>query len=288
VSRAVLPITTTTHLQPDPGRVVARLFVPGQEFAGIEDPKRTGVGARVLGLDETEVDDALADVLARFGGHNDELGPTLTHHGEIIAARLRAATSLTPNRMMLLGAAFTCEQSIEAAALCNPSMVAHPDQSDLPTGALRFAMSVRGIAEGHRSSIGFRTGVVDGAGVVSVDPVEPCPVAGTVGPGPFSKAAFHRQLRELGQDGEGAASVLDELDEEFTVDQLDRELNLLRGRRHNARAANHTADRLRLISERTYSVEFRLVGYATQVKTDILISPGRVATAGAELREPSG
>ena len=36
-------------------------------------------------------------------------------------------------------------------------------------------MSVRGIGEGHRSSIGFRTGVVDGAGDVTID--DPAPFA---------------------------------------------------------------------------------------------------------------
>ena len=80
--------------------------------------------------------------------------------------------------MLLLGAVFTSEVAIEGAALCNPSMVADPDQSGAAAGSLRFVMSVRGIGEGHRSSIGFRTGVVDDAGGVTID--EPAPFA-TVG-----------------------------------------------------------------------------------------------------------
>ena len=77
--------------------------------------------------------------------------------------------------MLLLGAAFTSEYAIEGAALCNPSMVAHPDQTGTAAGSLRFVMSVRGIGEGHRSSIGFRTGVVDAAGGVTID--DPAPFA---------------------------------------------------------------------------------------------------------------
>ena len=76
---------------------------------------------------------------------------------------------LSESRKLLLGATFTNEYAIEGAALCNPSIVAHPDQTDMPAGSLRFVMSVRGIGEGHRSSIGFRTGVVDAAGHAHID-----------------------------------------------------------------------------------------------------------------------
>ncbi len=84
---------------------------------------------------------------------------------------------------MLLGATFTSEYAIEGAALCNPSMVAHPDQTGIPTGSLRFVMSVRGIGEGHISSIGFRTGVIDATGGVTIDAAAPFATAGEVGAG---------------------------------------------------------------------------------------------------------
>ena len=85
--------------------------------------------------------------------------------------------------MLLLGAAFTSEYAIEGAALCNPSIVAHPDQSGTAAGSVRFVMSVRGIGEGHRSSIGFRTGVVD-AEAPSLSTSRPrSPTIGTVGRG---------------------------------------------------------------------------------------------------------
>ena len=50
----------------------------------------------------------------------------------------------------------TMEYAVDSAALFNPSIVAHPDQSDLPTGAVRFLMSLRATGEGHVSSIVFR------------------------------------------------------------------------------------------------------------------------------------
>ena len=84
--------------------------------------------------------------------------------------------------MLLLGATFTSEYAIEGAALCNPSMVAHPDQSGTAAASLRFVMSVRGIGEGHQSSIGFRTGTVDGTGGVMIDDPAPFATAGAVTP----------------------------------------------------------------------------------------------------------
>src|SRR2546430_6136608 len=48
---------------------------------------------------------------------------------------------------------FVCEFSLESAALFNPSIVPHPDQFDLPPGALRFILSLRATGEGHISSI---------------------------------------------------------------------------------------------------------------------------------------
>ena len=41
---------------------------------------------------------------------------------------------LSENRRLLIGAYFTQEYALESAALFNPSMVWHPDQSGLPEG----------------------------------------------------------------------------------------------------------------------------------------------------------
>ena len=68
---------------------------------------------------------------------------------------------------MLIGAYFTQEYSLESAALFNPSMVLHPDQSDLPSGSVRFIMSLRAVGEGHVSSIVFRQGEITEDGKLS-------------------------------------------------------------------------------------------------------------------------
>ena len=82
--------------------------------------------------------DATAISRARSAGTLDELADRLDPDREISDAR-----------MLLLGATFTSEYAIEGAALCNPSIVAHPDQTGTAAGSLRFVMSVRAIGEGH-------------------------------------------------------------------------------------------------------------------------------------------
>src|SRR5205823_4760737 len=72
-------------------------------------------------------------------------------------------------RRLLIGSYFTQEYALESAALFNPSMVWHPDQSGLPAGSRRFILSLRATGEGHISSITFRSGRVDAENRIRMD-----------------------------------------------------------------------------------------------------------------------
>ena len=78
---------------------------------------------------------------------------------------------LSVARRRLVGAYFMSEYSFEAAALFNPSIFSHPDQNGLAVGSRRFVLSIRGVGEGHISSMSFRTGVIDAVGGLSIDPI---------------------------------------------------------------------------------------------------------------------
>ncbi len=80
-------------------------------------------------------------------------------------------TILSGFQTTLIGAYFTKEYSIESAALFNPSIVPHPDQSHMKKGSLRFIMSLRATGEGHVSSIVFRSGVLDRHNTFLFDPI---------------------------------------------------------------------------------------------------------------------
>lgn len=175
------------RLEPDPRRVVARLFLPGQEMMGNGESRAGDVIGRILELSDDDVARAVDDVLTRFGDRHRDFRATLDAHFDVVAHRIGGEVALSPERRLLIGAFFTNEYSVEAAALCNPSIVLAPDQDGVGPGQARFVMSLRAIGEGHISSIEFRTGVVDAGGEVSLDDPGPYLVPGRPGP-PLSEA----------------------------------------------------------------------------------------------------
>lgn len=251
-------LVARTHwrLTPDPARVVTQLFVPGQEGFEHQESRAGVVLARILRLSESDALSALEDVLARFGGRHRDLAGTFRRHAGELADRLNPATEISEERMLLLGAAFTSEYAIEAAALCNPSIVAHPDQTGVGSGSLRFILSVRGIGEGHRSSIGFRTGVIDSTGRPSVDECSPLATAGNAAQTLLDAEVFRIELARLGESGEAAAYVLDSLGDRFSRAELSLQLDILQTHLSTRGRAQETIADIRAIAERTYSVEF--------------------------------
>ncbi len=192
-------VPTGIELRPDSSRVVARLFVPGLEEVGPTGSRASAVIDRLLNLDEKDCMDALEDVLDRFSTRHRDIEGLFARNAERVLTLIDPGVEISPARRSLIGACFTHEYSIEAAALCNPSMVLQPDAEE-SDGSARFVMSVRGIGEGHRSSIGFRTGRITADGQVTVH--DPAPYATTVNgtPGTHYRSVFHSKLDLLGDD----------------------------------------------------------------------------------------
>ncbi len=152
-------------LAPHNARVIVCPFIPAS------DERRKNILNRILKLTDEEVERLTADTLQDFGKRHRGLEQMLERHFKAVSSLLPKGYTPTPARRLLVGSYFTCEYAIEAAALFNPSIVPHPDQSDLPVGSLRFIMSLRAVGEGHISSIEFRTGIIDKDGGMTIDPV---------------------------------------------------------------------------------------------------------------------
>ncbi len=165
----VLPRRVGPVLRPDPTRVIAKLFLPGQEILADGRSRADAVLGRILAIPEERVDGLLKATLTQFGARHRHLADTLVDHFSRVEGRLPAADGVSPARRQLIGAYFTQEYSVEAAALFNPSMVAHPDQSGLAAGEVRFLLSVRAVGEGHISSIEFRTGTFRPPDALTID-----------------------------------------------------------------------------------------------------------------------
>jgi len=206
---------TTLVLDPDRTRVLIRPFRPPSEQRAIK------ICAHVMSLSEAEVHTLLEQVQAEFGERHLKIHKLLRRRFEDVRQYLADHQELSEERELLLGAHFIQEYSFEAAALFNPSIVPHPDQSELPPGSLRFILSLRATGEGHISSITFRTGLVDTDGRITINPptrycLEPAQVPNAS----YDKNVFARKLHELGLVGEFSRRLLKRLANSFTLDEL--------------------------------------------------------------------
>jgi predicted GH43/DUF377 family glycosyl hydrolase len=160
-------------LRPDPARVVIRPFSPAADdptFATVGYPRAQRIADRVLALKPDEVKEELRSIIASLGEHNRNVEQVLLRRYHDINGLTIAPATTSHDQALLIGAYFSQEYAFEAAALLNPSVVSHPEQTGVPPGALRFIMSLRGVGEGHVSSISFRTGILAEDGTIVLDP----------------------------------------------------------------------------------------------------------------------
>jgi predicted GH43/DUF377 family glycosyl hydrolase len=206
---------TSVILRPDQSRVLLRPFSPG-------DARRVrGIVARIMLLPDDQVGLLLDEGSAEFSKRHQQIYKLFRQRFERVRELLPTDGELSEPRQLLIGSYFLAEYSLESAALFNPSIVPHPDQTDLPAGALRFVLSLRATGEGHISSITFRTGVIHPDHRIEVlTPTgfltEPRQIPNLR----YEKALFMRKLVELGLTSKFSQRVMNKLGESFGLDEL--------------------------------------------------------------------
>lgn len=253
----VIPVRRWPRLEPNPARVIARMFVPGQEGFDHQNSRTEAVLARVLALDEHDAQSALDDVVARFDGRHHNLLDIFRRHASEVADRLQPDYELTDARQLLLGATFTSEFALEGAAICNPSLVAHPDQSAVADDCLRFVMSVRAIGEGHISSIGFRTGTIDATGSPSFDAPPLYATTGDFEAAPLEVAAVRSALSRFDGHSVDADYFFQGLGGRVTHTDLYERLEKLQANLTTRRRVAHMSGAIQAMAERSYAIALR-------------------------------
>lgn len=209
--------------QPESGRVIIRPFIPGKPQI------MANILTRALALSEAEADVQLQAILVEFDSRHFDIESLLLAHYEKVRSHIAPQATLSRVRQLLIGALFSGEYALESAALFNPSIVPHPDQSGVPEGGLRFIMSLRATGEGHISSIEFRTGVITVDGTISVEPVSRFVSLPEVVPNPtYKKTRFIIKLQEMGFEGGPATAVMEPLKDAFTLHELDESMQRVR------------------------------------------------------------
>jgi predicted GH43/DUF377 family glycosyl hydrolase len=206
---------TTTILNPDQSRVLLRPFNPG-------GPERAArIIARIMALPEDQVRAILDGICAEFWERHQEIYKVFLERFDQVRESLPTHEALSEPRRLLIGSYFLAEYSLESAALFNPSIVPHPNQTDVSPGALRFILSLRATGEGHISSITFRTGIIHPDQRIEVfEPsgflTEPRQIPNPL----YEKALFGRKLSELGLTGEFTRRIMNKLGETFALEDL--------------------------------------------------------------------
>lgn len=239
-------------LLPESARVIIRPFIPGEAH------RITTIIGRALALTEEEVLSELDAVRQEFDSRHFNISGLLQAHFEKVRQHVFTQRPLSPERQLLIGALFSGEYALESAAIFNPSIVAHPDQSGVVEGGLRFVMSLRATGEGHISSIEFRAGTISPDGVISLDPVSRFVTVPEIVLNPsYKKRRFIIKLAEMGFDDEHAAAVMAPLAENFTRSDLNKSVGTVR---HEAQMATRdlkrTLECLQWLADSNYELRF--------------------------------
>ena len=253
-SSAIHVNRTPPILEPDQSRVLLRPFSPG-------GPERSDrIISRIMSLPEDQVGPLLDQVWADFSQRHQHIRSVFLERFSQVSEFLPIDEKLSEQRKLLIGCYFLAEYSLESAALFNPSIVPHPDQSDLAHGALRFILSLRATGEGHISSITFRTGVIHPDGRIEVFPpagflTEPRQIPNPV----YEKALFNRKLAELGLASEFARRIMNRLRESFTQAELRASLQAEQSRLPDGMAEEDqtAAQGIWMLARSNYEVQFQ-------------------------------
>jgi predicted GH43/DUF377 family glycosyl hydrolase len=253
-------VTRLPHrIEPDPSRVIPRFF-------GADEAKTRRRIARILKLEEGDVSRILGDLGRDHGEEYEDIRSVWRRHFERVEALVPAGRALSEERKLLIGAYFTMEYAIESAALFNPSIVPAANQQGLPQGSTRFIMSLRATGEGHVSSIVFRAGVIDEDNNIIVEGSSPVSrTLDTVPDTKFDKTYFRHTLRDIGALVPPEEAVLDRLGEEFTIGELEAELERVRAAAESPSEFEAFAENMLTLARSNYKFVIPDDAYASEI-----------------------
>ncbi|MEN9392338.1 MAG: hypothetical protein RLZZ104_681, partial [Pseudomonadota bacterium] len=153
--------THPLRLNADPGRVVVRPFHLAWQASGPDLSRVQKLAQAITALDSRTVRGELGVVLGDFAERHWQIEDVFERRFIEISPKLGlSGPEPRPEMRKLIGAYFCHEYSYAAAALMNPTVVRHPDQSGLQDGSVRIVLALRAVGEGHISTIAFREAII--------------------------------------------------------------------------------------------------------------------------------
>jgi predicted GH43/DUF377 family glycosyl hydrolase len=214
-------IRRNTIFQPDSSRVITRFLYNNDQRSG-------DLISKVLAMPERRQRETLVEVLRDYSKRHRSISRAFEKNFNRLTPIFGQLgidpSTLSNTEKVLIGAYFTMEYSIEAAAFFNPSIMEDTDQSGLITGEKRVIISFRATGEGHISSIVFRSGVLDRNNNILIEP------PGRMLEAPehvqnhtYHKDTFLKKLEEMQKpDNAAHAIMVEKLPATFTYEELEK------------------------------------------------------------------
>ena len=234
-------------------RVIAKFFLP----SSVEQINH--IIHRVLGLSEDDVKQNLKQIITDFSTRHKDIWRIFEKNYKVIKHYIPNEAKISEERRGLIGACFTHEYAIQAAAFFNPSIVKHVDQSNLNKGCIRFILSFRSTGEGHISSIEFRSGILDDKNNIHFDEVGRFVETPEVIKNPtYDKYVFQLKLEDMGWKNEVSEKILAGLPDRFPFYGLLEAIQEERDKHDpSAPLAHDTTERMLWLARSNYKLRFR-------------------------------
>jgi predicted GH43/DUF377 family glycosyl hydrolase len=236
-----------------PARVITKFYLPGDEN------RARHIIDRVISLSEDEVNVTLEEIIAGFSTRHKNVWQIFRKNFDEVERYLPTDMKISDDRRALIGAYFTHEYSIQAAAFFNPSIVDHPNQRDVEKGERRVILSFRSTGEGHISSIEFRGGVLDKNNELRLDKVSHYVETPEVVKNPtYDNNTFRLKLEDMEALNEVSRHILDRLPDHFGFHNLNRSVQKeLDSHPEPYPMLRETIDKILWLARSNYELKFR-------------------------------
>ncbi len=249
---------TDQIFNPDPKRVIAR-------YSNLSADTGKRIIKAVMQMDEEEVSTEISQVLRNYVKRHRNI-TRIFEKNFARADHLLEDLDIDPgqveyNKKILIGSYFTMEYSVESAAFFNPSIVEHPDQTELHPGEKRVILSFRATGEGHISSIVFRSGIIDKnnklifneRGRMLDDPIN-------IKQHKYDKKSFRSKLEMMKfYDNTLPPNViLDQLNDSFSYDELKKVIDKTERDHRFSETKTLTLKQIMWLAHSHYDIEFSL------------------------------
>lgn len=243
---------------PDPKRVIVRFFMPGGES------RAKKIIIRIFSMDDEDVTQVLNQTLRDFSNRHRNITKIFLNHFDKVSFLFDQIdidfSKLSKERKLLIGAYFTHEYSIESAAFFNPSMVEDPDQSHLENGQKRVIVSFRATGEGHVSSIGFRSAILDRENKLHFSPVSKLvDMPETIQLHEYNKKDFIHKLLDMNfSNTKTIYDILSPLNDSFLFRDLQNKMNAFVKDNNLTMIDNTIIKAIRFTANAQYKISFSL------------------------------